>query len=136
MDKIHCSIVTPEKVIASKEIDQIIAPGASGEFGILANHMPFISILDIGVIRLLYDNLQDKYVIGGGYLEFDNNSVNVLCDEVFTKDNITKDEALKMISKIESRLKEEKPNTPEYESAYKELEKYRYVINILFEGEK
>ncbi|AHF96865.1 MAG: ATP synthase F1 subunit epsilon [Desulfurella sp.] len=136
MDKIHCSIVTPERIIASKEVDQVIAPGVSGEFGILANHMPFISILDIGTIKLLYENAQDKYVIGGGYLEFDNNTANILCDEVFTKDNITKEETLKMISKIESRLKEEKPNTPEYTSVYKELEKYKYVINILFEGEK
>ncbi|HEX13262.1 MAG TPA: ATP synthase F1 subunit epsilon, partial [Desulfurella acetivorans] len=126
----------PERIIASKEVDQVIAPGVSGEFGILANHMPFISILDIGTIKLLYENAQDKYVIGGGYLEFDNNTANILCDEVFTKDNITKEETLKMISKIESRLKEEKPNTPEYTSVYKELEKYKYVINILFEGEK
>jgi len=136
MDKIHCTIVTPEKVIASKEIDQVIAPGASGEFGILPNHMPFISILDIGVIKLLYENMQDKYVIGGGYLEFDNNSANILCDEVFTKNDITREEASKAINELESKLKEKTPNTPEYESIYKDLMKYRYILNVLFEGEK
>ncbi len=136
MDKILCTIVTPEKVIASKEIDQVIAPGASGEFGILPNHVPFISILDIGVIKLLYENMQDKYVIGGGYLEFDNNSANILCDEVFSKNNITKEEASKALNELESKLKEETPNTPEYESIYKDLMKYRYILNVLFEGEK
>ncbi len=136
MDKIYCTIVTPEKIIASKEIDQVVAPGVSGEFGILPNHMPFISILDVGLLKLLHDDSQDKYVIGGGYLEFDNNAANILCDEVFTKDNITKEEALKAITELESKLKGEKPNTKEYEDIYKELEKYRYVLNVLFEGEK
>ncbi|MGE4546408.1 MAG: ATP synthase F1 subunit epsilon [Desulfurella sp.] len=136
MEKINCTIVTPEKLIASKEVDQVIAPGVVGEFGILPNHVPFISILDVGVVKLFYDNLQDKYVVAGGYLEFDNNAANILCDEVFTKDNINKEEANKAISELESKLKEEKPNTPEYENINKELLKYKYILNVLFEGEK
>lgn len=133
MDKIHCTIVTPERIIASKEIDQVIAPGASGEFGILPNHVPFISILDVGVIKLIYENVQDKYVIGGGYLEFDDNTANILCDEVFTTDNITKEEALKAITELELKLKEEKQDTKEYDEVHKEIEKYKCVLNVISE---
>lgn len=136
MEKIHCTIVTPEKLVTSKEVDQVIAPGIVGEFGILPNHVPFISILDVGVVKLLYDNSQDKYVVSGGYLEFDNNTVNVLCDEVFTKDSIAKEDAIKTLSELESKLKEEKPNTLEYENIDRDLRKYKYILNVLFEGEK
>ena len=136
MEKISCTIVTPEKLIVSKEVDQVVAPGIVGEFGILPNHVPFISILDVGVVKLFYDNLQDKYVVTGGYLEFDNNVANILCDEVFTKDNINKEETVKTLSELESKLKEEKPNTPEYENINKDLLKYKYILNVLFEGEK
>ncbi|MGC8502545.1 hypothetical protein, partial [Desulfurella sp.] len=61
---------------------------------------------------------------------------NILCDEVFTKDNITKEEALKTITELESKLKEEKPNTKEYDEIYKDLTKYKDILDVLFEGEK
>ena len=46
--KILLEVVTPEHLLLSKQVDEVIAPGAEGEFGVLPGHAPFISMLKIG----------------------------------------------------------------------------------------
>src|SRR5580704_10406601 len=45
-------IITPEKTFFSGEAEMVVAPGAEGEFGVMQGHMPFISLLKPGVIRV------------------------------------------------------------------------------------
>ncbi|HTN41658.1 MAG TPA: F0F1 ATP synthase subunit epsilon, partial [Asticcacaulis sp.] len=41
-DKLHVSLVTPERELFAGEVDQVVAPGVEGEFGVLAHHAPFM----------------------------------------------------------------------------------------------
>jgi len=49
------NIITPEKTFFSGEAEMVVAPGVEGEFGVMAGHMPFISLLKPGVISVERD---------------------------------------------------------------------------------
>ena len=44
-DKLNFSLVSPARELFSGEVDHVVAPGSDGEFGVLANHAPFMSTL-------------------------------------------------------------------------------------------
>ena len=90
----HLEIVTPEQVLFSGEVDQVSVPGINGEFQMLNNHAPVVSVLKKGGIKLagnvelsekakaLFNEENGKKVfpIDGGVVELSNNKVIVLVD--------------------------------------------------------
>ena len=89
-------IVTPEKVILSAQVTSVAVPGVEGEFQMLENHAPIVSVLEEGKVKIDAGNLvldeevnalftkgQDgrlEFMIKGGVLEFSNNKAIVLAD--------------------------------------------------------
>ena len=65
----HIEIITPEKVLVSKNIDYFETPGIDGDFQILSEHTPFLTGLTIG--QLIFSKTGKKtYVsISGGFCE-------------------------------------------------------------------
>ncbi|EPR43850.1 ATP synthase epsilon chain [Desulfovibrio sp. X2] len=80
MAQIHLEIVTPDRKVLSQPVDYVGAPGIEGEFGIMANHVPFLSALGIG--NLYYkENGKYYYVfVAGGFAEVNNNKVTILAE--------------------------------------------------------
>lgn len=89
-------IVTPEVILYKGEVESIAVPGVNGEFQMLENHAPIVSVLVKGYIKL-YGNIQPKesvayrfekgnkkdeflLLINGGTLEFNNNKATILAD--------------------------------------------------------
>ena len=89
-------IVTPEAILFSSEVTSVAAPGINGEFQMLNNHAPVVSILSKGTVKILADNnaVDDKYAdkftkssdgrlafeINSGTLEMKDNKVIILAD--------------------------------------------------------
>jgi F-type H+-transporting ATPase subunit epsilon len=69
-------IVSPEKIEYTGEVERVLVPGLQGQFEILNNHAPIISILQKGVVE--YD--QERLSILGGFVEVQKNVVS-LCIE-------------------------------------------------------
>ncbi|HEY3375684.1 MAG TPA: F0F1 ATP synthase subunit epsilon [Candidatus Aquicultor sp.] len=78
--KLTCEVVSPERIVFSGEADIIVARGAEGELGIMANHIPIVTPLQIGELRVKNGNDQEYITVMGGYLEFNNNKATVLAD--------------------------------------------------------
>ncbi len=78
-------IVTPEKLVYSKEVTMVTLPGSEGDFGVLANHSPLISDLREGEIAI-YDSVdgqpKEKLEIDGGVAQVTANSCTVLVTAV------------------------------------------------------
>lgn len=74
-------IVSPEKIIFNGEVDSVIVPGNMGEFQVLENHAPIISLLESG--KVMYDDAQGRHeqMIVSGFIEVQNNQVS-LCVEL------------------------------------------------------
>ncbi len=69
-----CEIMSFDKTVFSGEIISLIAPGEMGQFGILANHAPMISLLKEGIILLKNQKGEEKFEIKKGILEVQKNS--------------------------------------------------------------
>jgi F-type H+-transporting ATPase subunit epsilon len=67
--KVHLRIVTAEAQVFNAEADLIIAPGGAGELGIQARHIPLVTTLKPGALRIQHDDDEDFYALTGGFLE-------------------------------------------------------------------
>jgi len=78
---IKFKIVTPEKTIYEDEIIQVTIPTADGEITVLANHIPLISVLKGGEMKIKDKNGEHVMAIAGGFLEIKgNNEIVILAD--------------------------------------------------------
>jgi len=76
-------IVSPQKVEFSGEIDLCILPGTEGDFGVLKNHMPFLTSLRIGIAYLYINKkLNQTYLINGGIVEISKNKCTILSEDI------------------------------------------------------
>jgi F-type H+-transporting ATPase subunit epsilon len=77
-DKIRLRVVTPSRLVLDEEVDEVTAPGELGEFGVLPNHIAFLSTLVPG--ELSYKQGSDRVIlaISGGYAEVLDNVMTVL----------------------------------------------------------
>ena len=85
---LNLEIISPQETVYNEEVDLVIFPGIEGDFGILKNHMPFLTYLRIGVIYI-YKNGKfiQSYLVNGGVLEVSKNKCSLLTEDITnTKD--------------------------------------------------
>ena len=104
-DTLQLRIVTPERQLLDEEVDEITAPGTIGEFGVLPNHVTFLSSLQPG--RLLYKQRGQTHtlVVGGGFAEVSDNVMTVLADSAEFANEINVERARTALQKAEAELK-------------------------------
>ncbi|MGI6066213.1 MAG: F0F1 ATP synthase subunit epsilon [Bacillota bacterium] len=103
---INFEVVTPEKVIFSGNIDSLIVPAALGYLGVLANHAPLVTALEIGVVTYRQDGKPKKMAISGGFLEVVNNKAVVLAHTAEEGEKIDVSRAQSAKERAEKRLSE------------------------------
>ena len=103
--KILLEIVTPERLVLTREIDEVTAPGEDGEFGVLPGHTPFITSLKTGEVKYRGEG-SDKYLaVNGGFAEVTSNKVYILADTAEEAEEIDLQRAEAAKSRAEERLK-------------------------------
>ena len=80
MAQIHLEVVTPTGPVVSDDVDIVTAPGYGGEFGVLANHAPFLSTIKIGVMTYKKDGNEDQLMISGGFCKVSDNTITFLVE--------------------------------------------------------
>ena len=83
MDKIAFEIVSPERLLVSDVADMVTVPGAEGDFGVLAGHMPLISTLRPGVIDIRGGQVSGdtRLFVLGGFAEANPDRLTALAEE-------------------------------------------------------
>jgi F-type H+-transporting ATPase subunit epsilon len=79
-DKIRLRLVTPSRLLLDEEVDEVTAPGVLGEFGVLPNHIAFLTLLAPGELSYKRGAERTRLAIGGGYAEVLDNVMTVLAD--------------------------------------------------------
>jgi F-type H+-transporting ATPase subunit epsilon len=77
-DKITLRVVTPSRMLLDEEVDEVTAPGELGEFGVLPNHISFLSTLVAGELSFKQGANKTTLAISGGYAEVLDNVMTVL----------------------------------------------------------
>jgi F-type H+-transporting ATPase subunit epsilon len=103
-EKINLEVVTPKGAIVSEEVDIVTAPGFAGEFGVLANHAPFLSTIKIGTLHYKKDGTEDELMVSGGFCEVSNNKITFLVESAERGHEIDVDRALQAKERAEKRL--------------------------------
>merc|ERR1719384_1935891 len=80
-----------ETIYAGAKVDQVIVPGAAGEYGVTADHVPVVSQLKPGVLQILHEGAGDpeKYFVAGGFsVTHDNSVTDISCPEAVKIEDI------------------------------------------------
>ena len=77
-DKITLRVVTPTQLLLEEEVDEVTAPGVLGQFGVLPNHITFLSLLEPGELSYKQGATRRYLAIGGGYAEVLDNVMTIL----------------------------------------------------------
>jgi F-type H+-transporting ATPase subunit epsilon len=104
MTGLKFDICSAERMVYSDEVDMIIAPGISGQLGILPHHAPLMTTLRVGELRVKKGEEEISLAISGGFLEVRPDRVIVLADSAERADEIDVARAEKAKRQAESRL--------------------------------
>lgn len=107
-DKLLLEIVTPEKKVLSEQVDIVMAPGEEGEFGVLPNHIPFLSKLKIGELRFRVGANTRFVAVMGGFAEVLPDHVTILATAAEEATEIDVIRAKAARERAERRLSEAK----------------------------
>lgn len=74
------SLVSPESLLFSGQVDQVDLPGVEGDFGVLSGHAPIVAMLRPGIVTAMAGNASEKFVVLGGLAEFSDEQLTILAD--------------------------------------------------------
>lgn len=97
-------VVTPDRQVVSTEVDIVVLPGVEGQFGVLVNHIPFLSALDIGEMYFRKGGQVDYIFVGGGFAEVTGDKVTVLVDSAERGKEIDIERARRAKERAEKRM--------------------------------
>ena len=80
-DKLHFSLVAPEREVFAGLVDQVDAPGAEGDFGVLAGHAPFMTALREGVVTVMDAGKVRRFDVAGGFADVTPQGLTILAEQ-------------------------------------------------------
>jgi F-type H+-transporting ATPase subunit epsilon len=133
-EKLQLEVVTPDRLVVSETVDIVMAMGALGEFGILANHVPFLTPLQAGELRFRKDNQLEYLAVTGGFAEVSNNKVTILAEAAEKAREIDTDRAKRAKERAEKRLAQAKTEAIDYLRAEGALRRALVRIRVAEKG--
>src|ERR1041384_6504727 len=88
MATLRLEIVTPEATAYSEDVDMVTLPGSEGELGVYPNHVPLLTTLKPGELRVLKNGRETALAVGEGFVEIKGDAVSVLTDMALDSEKI------------------------------------------------
>jgi F-type H+-transporting ATPase subunit epsilon len=107
MATLKLEIVTPEEKIHSEDVDMVTLPGSEGELGVYPRHVPLLTILKPGELRVVKSGRVSFLAVGEGFVEITTDSVSILTDMALGAEEIDEAAAQKAIERAQTALKED-----------------------------
>lgn len=98
-------IVTPEARVYSDTVDSVVVPTVSGEIGILPGHIPLLTPVASGQLRVAKGAHTQYLVVGGGFVEIEGDKVSVLAESAITEEKIDEHAVEKAMQRAQEELK-------------------------------
>ena len=133
-EKLELEVVTPDRLVVQEKVDIVMAMGALGEFGILPNHIPFLTTLQPGELRYRKDNQLEYMAVTGGFAEVSNNKVTVLAEAAERAREIDVDRAKRARERAEKRLAMAKTEAIDFLRAESALKRSLLRLRIAEKG--
>jgi F-type H+-transporting ATPase subunit epsilon len=103
-DRLTLEVATPSRLLVSETVDEVIAPGSEGYFGVLPGHAPFLTTLGVGELTYRVGRDEHHLALVGGFAEVRNDKVIVLADAAERPEDIDRARAERARERAERRL--------------------------------
>ncbi|NLC71652.1 MAG: F0F1 ATP synthase subunit epsilon [Desulfuromonadaceae bacterium] len=113
-DKLKLEMVTPYGEILSAEVDDVVAPGVMGEFGVLPGHRSMLALLQVGEFSYLQKGKRNYVAVNWGYVDVDQDRVTVMVETAEPADIIDLERAKRALGRAEEALKKLTDEEKEY----------------------
>jgi len=92
-DLLKFELVSPERLLSSGEVQQVVVPGTEGEFTVLVNHAPVLSTLKPGVVTVTDESGSDERIfVRGGFAEVNPAGLTILAEEAVAMSELSADD--------------------------------------------
>ncbi len=102
-EKFTVEIISPERSIIKTHTSEVTIPSFEGEMGILKDHIPLITFLRPGIIKIT-DETEKKFFVEDGTVEFANNNLLILSSTVNELSNLKKNSLNTLITEAEKKF--------------------------------
>jgi F-type H+-transporting ATPase subunit epsilon len=120
-------IVTPEAKVYSDTIDSVVVPTVEGEIGVLPGHIPLLTQVAHGELRVTKGSTTQWLAVGGGFAQIDGDRVRVLAEHAITEEKIDEHAVEAALKKAEDELKAAKDMDPQQYEHLQSLVRYSGV---------
>src|SRR5881392_2252446 len=107
MATLRLEIVTPETTAYSEDVEMVTLPGSEGELGVYPKHVPVLTILRPGELRVIKDGRGSSLAVGEGFIEITADRVSVLTDMAIEAQQIDVTAAEQAIARAQAAMKED-----------------------------
>ena len=107
MATLKLEIVTPEAKIYSEDVDMVTLPGTEGDLGVYPKHVPLLTTLRPGELRVLKDGRETFLAVGEGFVEIKADAVSVLTDMALESEKIDAAAAEAAVERAKAAMKKD-----------------------------
>lgn len=98
------SLLTPEGELFSTEVEEVIAQGSEGEMGILADHIPLVTSLQIAPLVIKANGKESSFAVYGGMLQVTAEKVTILADDAQLPEDIDRQTAQARQNELQNEI--------------------------------
>ena len=120
-------IVTPEAKVYSDTIDSVVIPTVEGEIGVLPGHIPLLTQIEHGELRVMKGAVSSLLAVSGGFAQIDGDRVRVLAEHAITEEKIDENAVDAALKRAEQELREARNIDPQQYEHLQSLVRYAGV---------
>ena len=120
-------IVTPEARVYSNTIDTVVSPTTEGEIGILPGHIPLLTQVENGELRVTKDGQTHWLAVSGGFAEVEGDRVHILAEHAITEEKIDENAVESALNRAVQQLRDAKDMDPQQYEHLQGLVRYSGV---------
>jgi F-type H+-transporting ATPase subunit epsilon len=125
--QLFCRVVTPEETVFDGQADLVVARIADGDIGVLVDHSPTVSTVEVGAVRIKDGDEQRVFATSDGFFRVSENLVQVLVEEAVPAEEIDVNEAENRVEEAERELSEVREDDEDAERKRRQIERRRRI---------
>lgn len=111
-------LATPTRQLVSTEVEEVVAPGSEGYFGVLPGHAAFLTTLGSGEVSYRHGGEEGRLAVIGGFAEVSGDRVTILAEQAERPEEIDRERAERARQRAEQRLAGRTPREGQEEIDY------------------
>jgi F-type H+-transporting ATPase subunit epsilon len=113
---LNIRVIAPDRTVWDASAEEVILPSSTGQLGILTGHIPLLTALDIGVMRVRIEKEWIPIVLLGGFAEVEDNTITILVNGAEEASEINTETVQQKLNEASSIFAEAQTNKAKIEA--------------------